>query len=415
MTVIPAGVATRGTMLFMSTLPSPVDPLTAVRLRVVGVAVALGWASVAVVLATALLPGARPVAYPGAVLALAGAAAVGNGILALLPWPRLVVRPVGDALFTLWAVGLTVLAAALTYVDGGWRSDSWLLYFLVIPFVALTESRGRQVALSVLALAGYALAVLLFPDPVPPGVLVVRLGVLAGAAVLADVVARIVEDNAVARAQAENEARMERLLAVEAHHRIKNNLQLVADLLSLQAAEAGADLDRVVAETLSRIQSVAAVQQALARRGGDRVRLLPVVERIVRVLGDRLAEGRSLTVTGDATEVGGDQATRIALVVNELVTNALRHGRGAVHVRLATVGDALRLRVVDQGPGPTPPDGVQGGGGPQAPAGLGTALVQRLVADGLGGATDARPTADGYEVRVSVPLLREVARARADR
>jgi len=360
-----------------------------------------------VVLATALLPGARPAAHPEVVLALAAAAAVANGVLALLPWPGLVARPAGDALFTVWALGLTVLTAALTYAEGGWRSDSWLLYFLVLPFVALTEARGPQVALTVLALAGYALAVLVFPDPIPPGVLVVRLGVLAGAAVLAAVVARIVQDYAVARARAESQARMERLLAVEAHHRIKNNLQLVADLLSLQAAEPGADLDRVVDETIARIQSVAAVQQALARPGGDRVRVLPVVQRIAQVLGARLAGDRSLTVVGEDAEVGGDQATRIALVVNELVTNALRHGRGAVHVRLARVGDALRLRVVDQGPGPA-------AGGP-APASLGLALVERLVTDGLGGATESRRTTDGYEVRVSVPLQREVARARADR
>ena len=385
-------------------LPLPPDPLTAVRLRVVGVAVALGWASVAVVLASALLPGARPVAYPWAVLALAGTAAVANGALALLPWPRLVAGRSGDITFTVWALGLILLAAALTYVGGGWRSDSYLLYFLVIPFVALTESRERQIALSVLAIAGYALAVTLFPEPVPPGALTIRLGVLAGAGVLADVVARIIMDNATARAQAEAEVDMERLLAAEAHHRIKNNLQLVADLLSLQASETGADLDRVVDETLSRIQSVAAVQQVLARRGGGRVRLLPVVERIVRVLGDRLGPDRSVTVLGEDAEVGADQATRIALVVNELVTNALRHGRGAVHVRLATVGDSLRLRVVDQGAGPD----VEADG-------LGTALVHRLVADGLGGATQARRTEAGYEVRVSVPLTREVARARADR
>jgi two-component sensor histidine kinase len=371
-------------------------PLTSVRLRVVRVAIALGWISVAVVVAGALLdPGPAALPFPEAIWALAAGAGIGNLVLARLPWARLVGRSSGEAVLQAWSVGLVVLVAALTYAGGGWRSDFYLLAFLVIPFIALTEPRRRQIGLYALLLLAYLAAVLLQP-PVPAGALAARLGVLAGASVLAAVVAQILVDNATARARAESEARMERLLADEAHHRIKNNLQLVSDLLTLEAGT-GSCLDDVVSETLARIGSVAAVHQALARRGEGRVTLRPVLERVVGLLAGRLGPGRTVRVEGDDAELPADRATWTALVVNELVTNALRHGRGAVAVHLACSDAGLELRVGDEGEGPSgSPAGAQGGG-------LGTALVDRLVTEGMQGRVERSRTAAGYEVAVTLP------------
>lgn len=398
MTVGSPGRREPGTVKFVVVPQSvaPISgPLTSVRLRVVRVAIALGWISVAVVLAGAVLePGPAALTSPGAIWALAAAAGVGNLVLARLPWARLVGRPSGEALLQAWSVALVVLVAALTYAGGGWRSDFYLLAFLVIPFIALTEPRRQQVGLYALLLLSYLVAVVLQP-PVPTGVLAARLGVLAGASVLATVVAQILMDNASARASAESEVRIERLLADEAHHRIKNNLQLVADLLSLEA-DTGSALDDVVSETLARIGSVAAVHQALARRGEGRVTLRPVIERIVALLSGRMGHGRSVRVEGDDAELPADRATWTALVVNELVTNALRHGRGAVMVQVARTDAGLGLRVRDEGPGPGAPEEEAGGG-------LGTALVDRLVVEGMRGSVERLRTAAGFEVAVTVP------------
>jgi len=366
-------------------------PLVAARLRVVRVAIALGWISVAVVAAATLLGnGDPPMASEPAVWTLVAAAAVGNTVLARLPWPRLVGRPSGERLLGAWSVCLVALVAGLTVAGGGWRSDFYLLAFLVVPFVALTEPRRQQVGLYALLLVTYLAAVL--PDA-PPGVVAARLGVLAGASVLATVVAEILEALGLARARAESEARVERLLADEAHHRIKNNLQLVGDLLELEASKADGSLGAVVEETLSRIGSVAAVHSALARRGEGRVTLRPVVERVVALLAGRLGSGRTVRVEADDTELAGDRATWTALVVNELVTNALRHGRGAVTVRIARTSGGLRLAVADEGPGP---------GG--AAGGLGTALVQRLVEEGMYGRVNRACSAAGFEVAVTLPF-----------
>lgn len=363
----------------------------AARLRVVRVAIALGWVSVAVVVAATLLAdGDPPMASEPAVWALAAAAAIGNTLLARLPWRRLVGRPLGERLLGAWALCLVALVAGLTVAGGGWRSEFYLLAFLVVPFVALTEPRRQQVGLYALLLVTYLAAVL--PDA-PPAVVAARLGVLAGASVLAAVVAETLEGLARARAKADSEARVERLLADEAHHRIKNNLQLVGDLLELEASKADGSLGTVVEETLSRIGSVAAVHSALARRGEGRVTLRPVIERVVALLAGRLGSGRSVRVEADDTELAGDRATWTALVVNELVTNALRHGRGAVTVRIARTPDGLRLTVADEGPGPG-----------DAADGLGTALVQRLVEEGMYGRVDRACGAAGFEVAVSLPF-----------
>jgi two-component sensor histidine kinase len=335
---------------------------------------------------------------------LVSAAAAVNLLLARLPWPRLVHRRIGAAVLTTWAGALVLLVATLTYAGGGWASEFWLLYFLVIPFIAITEPRRHQAALGALVLVVYLLAVLLAPAPIPPGGLAVRLGVLAGASVLAGVIAQILIDNAVSRAQAESEARIERILADEAHHRIKNNLQLVADLLTLEAGKAGSELGLVVDTTVSRIQSVAAVHQSLARGGEGRVTLRPVIERIVGLLAERLAEGRTVRVQGDDVELPSDQATWTALVVGELVTNALRHGRGTVDVTVLGKDGLLQLAIADQGSGPQ----EQG-------QGLGSALVHRLVEEGMSGTIETRRSTSGWEVHIMIPLGEEAPYARAHR
>lgn len=381
---------------YVATIVAPdTAPLHTFRLRMVRLAIILGWASVAVVFVGSMLP--NPPLHPAvsrqAVWILAGAAAAANGVLALLPWDRLVGRAPGEAVLTVWGTALVVLVAALTFLQGGWTSDSYLLYFLVLPFVATTENPRRRLVLYALALGCYVLAVSVAGPHPPAGVLVVRLSVLAGACGVATVLAQIVTDTARSRARAEHEARMERVLADEAHHRIKNNLQLVTDLLTMEAGKAGSQVDDVVNETVSRIQSVAAVHQSLAHRAAGRASLRPVIERIAGLLADRLGAGRAITVRGDDTELPGDRATWTALVVNELVTNALRHGQGAVTVTFARNGDLLDLEVGDEGSGPQ-----------HAGDGLGFALIRRLVTDGMGGQVSAGLEDGGWRVRISVPL-----------
>ena len=375
-------------------------------LGMVRVALALGWVSAIVVAAGTILPHLHHGhMFHGPILALAVAAAAGNSVLALVPWGRWLGTRRAVGVLTVWAAAVVAVVTGLVYAGGGWTSDFYLLYFLVIPFVASTEPIRRQLVLYLLILAGYLAAIWAVPGQPPTGVVVVRLTVLVSACAVGTFLARAVHRTTAARAQAEGAARLERLLATEAHHRIKNNLQLVADLLVLEADRPHRDPAALVDETLSRIQSVAAVHQSLAQRSDGRVALRPVLERIADLVGNRL--GRRVAVTGDEVTLDGRAATWTALVANELVVNALRHGEGQVTVRVdhAPGDDEAALMVEDAGQGPT-----------GAAPGLGLSLVARLVEEGLSGTVTGRQVDGRYRVDVRFPVEeKEDGRASAHR
>ena len=382
-----------------STLPGAARVLEPFHLGMVRVALALGFVSAAVVAAGTVLPHLHHGRmFHGPILFLAFAAAVGNGVLALLPWQRWVGTARAARLLTAWATAVVVVVAGLVYAGGGWTSDYYLLYFLVIPFVAVTEPVARQLVLYALVLVGYVAAVFAVPGAPLAGMIAVRLGVLAAACAVGTFLARSLHRSTVGRVRAEEAARMERLLTTEAHHRIKNNLQLVADLLILEADRERVNPSIVVEETLSRIQSVAAVHQSLAQRSAGRVALRPVIERIAGLVGDRL--GRRVRVDGGDVVLSGSAATWTALVANELVVNALRHGRGDVVISVAARagGEEAELVVEDGGAGPA-----------AAGPGLGLALVSRIVEEGLGGTVAGRVEDGRYRVEVRFPVTEEVA------
>ena len=379
------------------TVPVDLALLEPFYLGMVRMALVLGWVSALVVAAGTDLPHLHHGhMFHGPILALAVAAAVGNSVLALVPWARwLGTRRAAGAL-TVWAAAVVAVVTGLVYAGGGWTSDFYLLYFLVIPFVAATEPLRRQVVLYLLVIVGYLVAMSAVPGRPPAGLVTVRLTVLASACAVGTFLARAVHRTTAARAQAEGAARLERLLATEAHHRIKNNLQLVADLLVLEADRPHRDPAAVVDETLSRIQSVAAVHQSLAQRSAGRVALRPVLEQIAALVGDRL--GRRVAVTGDDVTLDGRAATWTALVANELVVNALRHGEGQVTVRIdhGPSDQGAALVVADAGPGPA-----------GAAPGLGLSLVTRLVEEGLGGTMTSGQVNGRYRVEVRFPIADE--------
>ena len=371
--------------------------LAPLRLQMVRVALGLGWISAGVVVVGGLLrPGVGRIHYPEVVWSLVGMAAGVNGAVGLLPWRRWVERGLATWVFRLWAASVALLVGAFVYLDGGWRSDYYLLYFLLVPFAAATEDLPSQLAIYSLVLASYLAAVVAGPSP-PVGAVVVRLIVLAGAAAVSSVLAAAVARSLAERAEAEAAAGLERLATQEAHHRIKNNLQLISNLLAMEAGKAGSELGQVVESTIGRIQSVAAVHQSLARRDQDRVALGPVVSQTAEVIAERLGGDRRLCldIDGSAVEVDSQRAVWCALVVNELVTNALRHGQGDVSVSLDQVGSLVRLVVADQGTGP---DGLA--------EGLGRQLVARLVHEGLGGELEEQASQAGYSVSVRFDAAR---------
>ncbi|WP_158288861.1 PAS domain S-box protein [Rubrivivax albus] len=129
------------------------------------------------------------------------------------------------------------------------------------------------------------------------------------------------------------------VLVREVHHRIKNNLQGVAGLLQQYAAR-HAEVAPVLGEAVSQVQAIAQVYGLQVGASGP-LRLARVVEAIVQSV--QRTFGREIGFEGGAGalafELPEAEAIPIALVVNELLTNAVKHGGGTVRCRVMAEPD----------------------------------------------------------------------------
>ncbi len=188
----------------------------------------------------------------------------------------------------------------------------------------------------------------------------------------------------------------------EMHHRIKNNLQTVAMLMQLQLPDAEQLDTRHVLETnINRIRSIAAVHEALSERSFRLVDVRDMLERVTRTTISVMAQADmpvALAVTGEAIQLPSRAATALALVVNELVQNAVEHGltgsgEGAVSVSLGRAPEEIVVVVRDDGRGM--PAAMQ--------PGLGLEIVATLVREELRGQIEWRDLAPGTEAVIRMP------------
>jgi PAS domain S-box-containing protein len=147
-------------------------------------------------------------------------------------------------------------------------------------------------------------------------------------------------------------------LLKEVHHRVKNNLQLISSLLSLQAARIKDPTAlELIADSRSRVRSIALVHENLYRAGTFTD--LPLATHVQSLFRSYNLGGHRIRLETHLADVplDLDQAVPCVLIVNELVSNALKHafpdGReGRVLVEFRTVdGGRYRLSVADDGVG----------------------------------------------------------------
>jgi two-component sensor histidine kinase len=150
----------------------------------------------------------------------------------------------------------------------------------------------------------------------------------------------------------------QRILLNEINHRVKNNMQMLQALLSSSARkarslEARQDLD----EASARVSALASAQRVLyGQTGAQRFDTSELLKSVCEAARQTFPVSVRLVYEADRTELPNDVAMPLALIANELLTNAVKHGvRGVdspiVRVRLLTSKGAFTLWVEDDGPG----------------------------------------------------------------
>lgn len=172
------------------------------------------------------------------------------------------------------------------------------------------------------------------------------------------------------------------ILLKEIHHRVKNNLQIISALLTMQADGLAPEIARPLLDSVGRVRSMALIHRQLYMAEnfefidlGAYARQL--VDEVVVTLGDKV-EAR---IDADAVQVGIHEAVPCGLILNELITNALKHGRSPdgrldLTVTLRAGATHYEMHVRDHGPGWPPGFDLLRSG---SSASLGMKLVAALV------------------------------------
>jgi two-component sensor histidine kinase len=196
------------------------------------------------------------------------------------------------------------------------------------------------------------------------------------------------------------------LLLREVNHRVKNSLQLVLSMLSLQSnefRESGAK--ELFSKAIARVTAIASIHERLYQDNDPltldmQAYLNGLCAELERAgIGDE--RQAQLKAEVESLRLPTESGVSLALIVNELVMNSLKHGRptdraAVINVRLRQVDvDHARLTVADNGPG------VGSSGTP--PTGLGTRLISMLVRQ-LNGQLNIEDSADGFATHITFPL-----------
>ena len=191
----------------------------------------------------------------------------------------------------------------------------------------------------------------------------------------------------------------------EIHHRVKNNLQTVASLLRIQARRTHSeDAKDALAQATRRVAAIALVHDTLSEGLSQSVDFDGVFDRVLMLIAEVASGSQQVvtpTVEGSFGILPSEYATPMALVLTELVTNAVEHGlreedQGEVVVTVNRTPETMNVSVRDNGRGLR--EGKIGDG-------LGTQIVRTLVNGELGGRISWHNlNSGGTEVKIKVPM-----------
>ncbi len=218
---------------------------------------------------------------------------------------------------------------------------------------------------------------------------------------------RDVTERAAAQEKIMNSLREKEVLLKEIHHRVKNNLQVIASLLGLQARSATDErMRRMLLESQNRVHTMALLHENLYQSPNlSQIDLPDYIRQLVSHLYHSYGTDPALIrleTKLDALNLDPDSAVACGLIVNELVSNCLKHAfpdgrKGVMRVELhVDANNRAELIVADDG------IGLRSESELETAATLGLRLV-RTLAEQLGGAIQLRSNA-GAEAQLTFPV-----------
>ena len=156
--------------------------------------------------------------------------------------------------------------------------------------------------------------------------------------------------------QKEKEIQSQATIIQEIHHRVKNNLQTVSSLLSMQMRRSNLEETKsALQDSIQRISSMALVHDILSYQHDEQVELKEIVERLLQITRQIALLDPSQTpwrIQGTPLQLGSRQATALGLILNELVQNALSHGQAngkGLQIKWEKLEDQIHLCISNQG------------------------------------------------------------------
>ena len=202
--------------------------------------------------------------------------------------------------------------------------------------------------------------------------------------------------------QQELNVRLQRSMR-ETHHRIKNNLQVVVALAELQVKSDELGLPPVLNRIVSHVRTLASLHDLLTQRieqdlDDDTVPAHAMLHRVLELL-ERTAPGRKMQFDIAQVMLSTNQCASLALLVSELVSNAINHGGANISVALRHENNTARMSITDDGRGFPP------GFDASRAAHTGLDLVMSLARHDLRGSVEfSNGTTGGAQVEVTFPM-----------
>ena len=199
------------------------------------------------------------------------------------------------------------------------------------------------------------------------------------------------------------------VLLQESNHRIKNNLQMIISLISIQQIHIRSTpdvrIDDVLDSIILRVQNIASVHELLTSRRGishNEVNMNQLISNVLQVYAYRTI---SIQLSCSELFVPLTKATAISMVINELVMNAIKyafpepHSENRIRIDCRLSDDSLCMEIEDNGCGL--PAGVDF----ETSTSIGFSIIQTIVRNDLHGKISIRNTGSGTLASLRIPKL----------